>query len=115
MNYLRSFTLLATMAFASSACFAELVGVVITPGGYEVAGVKSTLATPAVDEVVRLGPTRVLILFCTATPPAKILQFETELMARHKVPLQLASWERACPDKGSHVRHWGGSNHFQAG
>lgn len=114
MIFLRSFTLLATMALASSACFAELVGVVITPDGYEVGGVKWKLATPAVDEVVRLDPTRVLIVFCPATPPAKIIQFETELKARHKVPMQLASWGTACPGKGSQVRYWDNLNRFQA-
>lgn len=115
MRFLRSFTLLAMLTLASSACVAHMVGVVITPDGYEVGGVKWKLATPAVDEVVRQGPTRVLILFCTYTPPAKIIQFQTELEARYKAPVQLASWGKACPDKGSQVRHWDNWDRFQAG
>ncbi|WP_157412452.1 hypothetical protein [Acidovorax sp. Root217] len=115
MKFLRSITLLAALTLASSACIAQLVGVVVTPDGYEVGGVQWKLATPAVDEVVRLSPTRVLILFCTTTPPAKIIQFETELEARHKVPVQLASWGKACPDNGSQTRHWSDPNRLQVG
>jgi hypothetical protein len=104
MKFPRSFTLLAMLMLASSASIAQLVGVTITPDGYEVGGIKWKLATPAVDEVVRQGPTRVLILVCTATPPAKIIQFETELAARHKVPVQLAGWGKACNERGVSTR-----------
>ena len=38
-----------------------------------------------------------------------------ELEARYKAPVQLASWEKACPDKGSQVRHWDNWDRFQAG
>jgi hypothetical protein len=97
------FTLLVAAAIASFPSFAELVGVVITPDAYEVGEIKSKLATPAVDEVVRLRPSRVLMPVCLDTPPAKIIQFEKELSARHKAPLQLASSDKACPNKGSHA------------
>lgn len=103
MKLVYKFALLVTMAIASFPSFAELVGIVITPDGYEVGGIKSKLATPAVDEVVRLSPSRVLMLVCFATPPAKIIQFETELRARHNAPLQLATSDTACPTKGSHA------------
>lgn len=52
------------------------------PSEYRVADVRSALATPAVDEVVRLQPGRVTILSCRSTPPAKVVQLVAELQAR---------------------------------
>ena len=103
MRFLRSFALMVSLGLGTSASFAQLLGVVITPDGYAVGDVKSVLATPAVDEVVRIIPTRVLMLVCTTTPPAKIIQFKIELTARHKVPLQMARSEKVCPEKGHHA------------
>lgn len=110
MRFLRSFALIASLGLGCSASFAQLLGVVITPDGYAVGDVKSVLATPAVDEVVRISPTRVLMLVCTTTPPAKIIQFEIELTARLKLPLQMARSEEVCPEKGPHAFHQPHSN-----
>lgn len=110
MRFLRSLALIASLGLGCSASFAQLLGVVITPDGYAVGDVKSVLATPAVDEVVRISPDRVLMLVCTTTPPAKIIQFEIELTARHKVPLQMARSEKVCPEKGPHALHIPDSN-----
>lgn len=57
---------------------------------------KSPLATPAVDEVVSAKPLRVLVLTCVATPPGKVLQFETELKARHNAALAIALSDKHC-------------------
>ena len=110
MRFLRSFALMVSLGLGTSASFAQLLGVVITPDGYAVGDVKSVLATPAVDEVVRISPNRVLMLVCTTTPPAKIIQFEIELTARHKVPRQMARSEKVCPEKGPHAFHQADSN-----
>jgi hypothetical protein len=89
-------------AFASltlAGCFAfKPVEVRITPTAYQVGEVKSALATPVVDQVVRIKPSKVLIVTCKATHPMKVVQFEQELKARHPVEL---SWtlvdEEGCP------------------
>jgi len=104
MKLVRSFSLFAAAAVTCGACFGQFVGVYVTPDWYEVGKVKSALATPVVDEVVRLSPSRVVIMVCNTTPPAKIIQFETELNARHKVSLQVLPTEKACPDKVPHAR-----------
>ena len=79
-------------------CFASKpVEVRITPTAYQVGAVKSELATPVVDEVVRIKPSRVLIAACRATRPPKIIQFEQELRARHQVELTLMLVDEGCP------------------
>lgn len=103
MKFIRSCGLFAFAAVTYGASFAQFVGVYVTPDGYEVGQVWSKLATPVVDEVVRQSPSRVVVLVCTATPPAKVIQFETELNARHKVPVQVFPSEKACPTKGPHA------------
>lgn len=70
--------------------------VVITPDAYHLGAFKSQLATPVVDELVRARPQRILILTCVATPPSKVLQFETELKARHQAQLAIALSDKLC-------------------
>lgn len=60
----------------------------VFPHGYRVGSVQSELATPAVDEVVRIKPSRVVILACINTPPAWAVQFHRELVARWVGPVQ---------------------------
>ncbi|WP_155419770.1 hypothetical protein [Variovorax paradoxus] len=88
-------------AFASLAlvgCFAfKPVEVRITPTAYQVGEVKSSLATPAVDEVVRIKPSKVLIVLCKGTHPMRVIQFEQELSARHHVELSLILVDKGCP------------------
>ncbi len=73
-----------------------LIEVIITPDAYHVGSFKSPLATPVVDEVVRAKPARVLISTCVATPPAKVLQFEAELKARHQTEMTIALSDKLC-------------------
>ncbi|WP_428001233.1 hypothetical protein [Acidovorax sp.] len=80
--------LLALFALAGCSAMTRPLEVHIRPDAYQVGSVKSALATPAVDEVVRVNPRRVLMVTCRSTPPAKIIQFEVELRARHKAELQ---------------------------
>ncbi|MBT2335951.1 hypothetical protein J7E49_18785 [Variovorax paradoxus] len=88
-------------AFASltlAGCFAfKPVAVRITPSVYQVGEVKSALATPVVDEVVRIKPSKVLIVLCKATHPMKVIQFERELKARHSVELSWTLVDEGCP------------------
>jgi hypothetical protein len=81
----------AAFAVLLAACSGtERAEVRILPSSYEIAAVKSELATPAVDEVIRLRPRSVHIQACTATPPAKVRQFREELVARAKVEVTLS-------------------------
>ncbi|QNK68626.1 hypothetical protein [Variovorax sp. PAMC26660] len=96
MRIIRWSAALASLALAG--CFASKpVEVRITPTAYQVGDVRSELATPVVDEVVRSKPSRVLIAACRATPPPKIIQFEQELRARHQVELALTLLDEGCP------------------
>jgi hypothetical protein len=79
-------------------CFASKpVEARITPSAYQVGDVKSELATPVVDEVVRVKPRRVLIVACRVTRRQKIIQFEQELRARYDVELRLTLVDEGCP------------------
>ena len=78
-------------------CSDSTVEVRITPDAYQVGSVKSPLATPAVDEVVRMDPQRVLMVLCRNTPPAKTIQFERELRARSQAALQGMHTDDGCP------------------
>jgi hypothetical protein len=69
----------------------------ILPSEYQVGNVRSPLATPVVDEVVRLKPKHVLMAFCGTTPPAKTIQFITELRARLETDLKGVRLEE-CPE-----------------
>ena len=95
-EFIRWSAALASLALAG--CFAfKPVEVHITPTAYQVGEVKSSLATPAVDEVVRIKPSKVLIVLCKATHPMRVVQFEQELKARHDVELNWALIDEGCP------------------
>lgn len=68
----------------------------ILPASYEIGSVKSELATPAVDEVVRVKAANVRILACTSTPPAKVMQFRKELLARVQPEVSFAFLKEGC-------------------
>ena len=96
MRFIRWSVLFTSVALAG--CFAaKPLEVRITPDAYQVGEIKSALATPAVDEVVRIKPSKVLIVACTATRPAKIIQFHQELEARLQAKLQLTHRDEGCP------------------
>lgn len=73
------------------------VHVQILPSEYRVGDVRSALATPVVDETVRLKPKKVHISMCRSTPYAKVIQFDVELQARHKSKLTMGFYE-SCPE-----------------
>lgn len=76
----------------------ERIEVRVLPGSYEVAAMKSELATPAVDEAVRLRPRSVHIQTCTSTPSAKVMQFREELVARSKAEVTFSFLKASeCP------------------
>ena len=90
--------LTAATACALLGCAAtHTVEVRISPNSYQVGELKSELATPAVNEVLRLNPAKVMMLMCRSTPNAKIIQFERELRARSKAELQGIHTDMACP------------------
>jgi hypothetical protein len=60
----------------------------IYPNRYEVESVKSELATPAVDEVVRRKPRVVHVYQCMNGTSERSFQFWTELNARHKTHME---------------------------
>ena len=94
---LRTRTLLAVVSIFVAACGkGPSVEVRILPKSYEVGAIKSELATPAVDEVVRMKAGYVLILSCTTTPPAKVMQFREELLARAQPEVQLSFIKEGC-------------------
>jgi hypothetical protein len=70
----------------------------ILPKSYQVGAVKSELATPAVDEVIRVKAKRVLVLTCTTTPPAKVIQFRVELLARAQPKMELSFLKEGCSE-----------------
>ena len=94
-NGIRMLTLLAGLTVVASTALADPgdavppVEVFVMPGTYQVGNLKSTLATPAVDEVVRIGPKKVLIVTCLSTRPGKVVQLERELTARFKGEVQI--------------------------
>ncbi|MBV7541969.1 hypothetical protein [Acidovorax sp. sic0104] len=88
--------LISLFLLAGCANEAGTVNVRILPTEYTVGSVKSGLATPVVDEVVRLQPQRVHVSACHETPPAKVLQFNTELQARSGAKITGGLYEK-CP------------------
>jgi uncharacterized protein YcsI (UPF0317 family) len=88
-------TLGIPLAFAFTAC-SKKAEVTISPTKYVVGAVVSDIATPAVDEVVRLKPSEVLIHTCTATPPARVMQFNTELDARLSTTKTMSFTAQGC-------------------
>lgn len=98
MRVVRWFAALGLVAVAGCFASSKPVEVHISPSAYQVGEIKSALATPAVDEVVRIKPSKVLIVACRATRPPKIIQFERELRARHQeVELTLTWVDEGCP------------------
>ena len=93
-----SIAVIFALAFMLAACSEEPLPVHIFPNEYRVGDVKSDLATPVVDEAVRLEPRAVHLLVCLGTPPAKAVQLQTELAARFKGPMTLSFLEAGqCP------------------
>lgn len=76
----------------------ESVQVLVTPSDYRVGPVRSALATPAVDEIVRQHPGDVLIVACRATSAAKTVQLHTELAARYAGKIQMTFTDEGCPN-----------------
>ena len=89
--------ILSVLLLVSCGEATERLNVLILPSGYRVGELKSDLATPAVDEVVRLNPSKVHISSCLSTPPAKLLQFNIELEARLDAKVTGGFFE-SCPE-----------------
>jgi hypothetical protein len=68
----------------------------ISPEIYKINSIRSKLATPVVDEAIRLKPSKVTISACSTTPPRKIIQFEREFSARSKAELILVVSQGDC-------------------
>lgn len=75
----------------------EPLQVWILPTQYKIGEVNSHLATPVVDEVVRLKPKKVHVSTCLTTPPSKVLQFNVELEARLHAKITGGFFE-SCPE-----------------
>lgn len=75
----------------------DIVNVYILPTEYHAGAVSSDLATPVVDAVVHLRPKSVHVSICLSTPPAKVIQFQRELRARHDVKTT-AGYYKVCPE-----------------
>ncbi|MBP6779350.1 MAG: hypothetical protein KA749_00320 [Acidovorax sp.] len=75
----------------------DVVNVHILPTKYHAGSVSSDLATPVVDAVVHLRPKSVHVSMCRSTPAAKVIQFQTELRARHDVQTT-AGYYKVCPE-----------------
>jgi len=80
-----------------TACISSEAEVRILPASYSTGTTVSELATPVVDEVVRLKPASVLILTCTTTPPERLAQFDRELNARITTKVRLSFLSEVCP------------------
>lgn len=87
---------LASLTLAAVVYASEPIKVFIAPEAYYVGTLKSALATPIVDELVRIKPEEVLIVACHETPPSRIIQFQVEMKARYKGKLQMM-FEKICP------------------
>lgn len=93
----RLLSLSAVWLLAGCAGASGPVNVLILPSQYQVGEVKSSLATPAVDAVVRRKPQAVHISVCQSTPPAKVVQFNIELEARLDAKIT-GGFLKACPE-----------------
>ena len=87
---------LALLAGCSGA--ADPVHVWISSEEYKTGTVKSTLATPIVDEVVRQKPKVVQVTMCGPHTAPKVVQFHTELRARMDAKMT-AGFYKTCPGK----------------
>ncbi len=79
------------------ACAERRVEIQVFPSEYQVGRVRSDIATPAVDEVLRLKPAVVVIQACRSVPPIRTIQLQTELSARTQARLQLQLISENCP------------------
>jgi hypothetical protein len=84
-------TAIALFCFSSvSGCGdAKTSDVFVFATEYRANNVKSSLATPVVDEVVRQTPERVRIHVCGPSEPPKLVQIRTELSARLSAPIEI--------------------------
>jgi ribosomal protein L24 len=83
-----------SLLFLSSAlliggCSMQEVDVQISPAMYRIGTIRSSLATPVVDEAVKIKPSKVTIYACSTTPPSKVIQFQREFSSRSKAELVL--------------------------
>ena len=91
-------TMLLLAASLSGCWTGDVVTVRVLPSYYELGGMRSELATPIVDEALRLKPSEVRMHACYTTPATKVIQFQTELAARYKGKIGLAFFEKSeCP------------------
>ena len=93
----KSKILVSVLFLSGCGNFLEPLEVHVIPSEYRVGEVRSHLATPVVDEVVRLKPRKVHILTCLTTPPAKLMQFEVELQSRLNADVTVGFFE-VCPE-----------------
>ncbi|MBB6558829.1 hypothetical protein HNP48_001493 [Acidovorax soli] len=89
--------LVSALLLAGCGGTSDILQVQILPSEYIAGAVKSPLATPVVDEVVRLNPRNVHISMCRSTPNAKVMQFNLELQARHDAKITGGFYEN-CPE-----------------
>ena len=98
MHTVIGISLAVLTATALTACTREIAVVRIFPDRYEIGSVSSELATPAVDEAVRLEPGAVHMYVCLNTAPQKTIQFQSELDARYEGEVRLGFMEKdQCP------------------
>lgn len=94
---LRELVFFSVLALAGCGGLSDSANGQILPSQYSVGEVKSTLATPVVDEVVRLKPKKVHISMCRSTPNAKVIQFNAELQPRLDAKITGGFYEN-CPE-----------------
>ncbi|MET1116787.1 MAG: hypothetical protein ABWY08_17790 [Comamonas sp.] len=97
ISILKRSVFLSVLVLAGCMGSSKTANVHILPTVYRINNVSSPLATPAVDEVVRLKPDKVHISACRTTPNAKIIQFNVELQARLKTEITGGFFEN-CPE-----------------
>ena len=97
MRFVAAVLTTATACALLGCAATHTVEVRISPNSYQVGELKSELATPAVNEVLRLNPAKVMMLLCRCTADGKIIEFERELRARSKAELQGIHTDMACP------------------
>lgn len=95
MKFLAGLTAVS-VSMMLAAC-GQTVNVRIYPNLYETDGVKSELATPVVDKVVSLNPSKVVVWVCHNTPHRKTIQFMVELEARSTAQVGGNFFEDGCP------------------
>lgn len=92
MKYFFSLLCVVTLA----ACSEKAAEVRVLPSKYEIGVLQSELATPVVDEIVRINASRVLLKTCTSTSPSRVAQLKKELAARSKAEIELTFIKEGC-------------------